>query len=827
MELHDIIHRVIESQTHGKAILVNDGFNWVSMESYNDYTLIEYKNQVLFRLVYEPLRDTDVPVLVISKRPAQDDFIADFCAKAEVIDITPQNILDAIGIELDAIVNQVFKKEEFETFLSKLQAMDGSRRRQTVADVARLRMRFDREGTLDFLLEQSFGLPMGELTDAENYFWLYQLRGETIPEILKSRLRQRINSDFCAYLFDDNLYDEFQQYLWLTFILHKAGLDSLSVQTVLGNLCFHFRDLDTEQLIFLADELLSKRLAFVKEQLRTLRLSSHQEENLFQLLSGKRELFYPGSLITNIDKIAEELVTDVITVEAANEQLRQLHSHLFASDYKEELQWLAFVIDYIQYAEQVRAPSIPNSWEEWASFYVEKVAPLTLRYEQISTKEHPILKTLKSRHSGLLRSLDISFADFVGNDAQWNALYEDKQEYTILSIPKKLKLLLDEGRQLYVIFIDALRYDCWLHLRALLEKAGFFVHTEMPCFSSLPTETFYTKASLFAGTLREGINPNIGEFSYLLSLSAGQIHYERHADNLNIAEVQGIFQADARVKIFSYNLLDEGVKNDFLFNSPLKTVELLFQKLQPIVREAQEAHAYLVIISDHGFRELSEDEEMVESVAEEMATVRANRVITSHESAYQPFLRTIMKENKFYMVADYQARQKTQGSQAKRYSHGGVSLHEFIVPYAALSYDVPTFHPLQITLKGSELLEAKKNNLVLTIQNKNLGRLRLLELDALFDEMVFSDGAQRQERRKVYDIELDTGENSIPLVLELGVQPEFEGQNLEVYKKLVVSGLCEWQGEEKKIEGKTLDFVIRKNPQVTSSKMDDVLKELL
>ncbi|HIE30284.1 TPA: PglZ domain-containing protein, partial [Candidatus Poribacteria bacterium] len=618
-----------------------------------------------------------------------------------------------------------------------------------------------------------------------------------------------------------------------------AGLDSLGVKTVLGNLCFHFRDLETGQLIPIADELLSTRLAFAKEQLRTLPISRHQEETLFQLLSGKRELFYPGSLITTIDKIAEELVTDVITVEAANEQLRKLHSHLFASDYKEELQWLAFVIDYIQYAEplakgvgerseQVQAPSIPNSWEEWASFYVKKIAPLTLRYEQISTREHPILKRLKSKHSELLRSLDTSFADFVDNDAQWKALYENKQEYTILSIPKKLKLLLDEGRRLYVVFIDALRYDCWLHLRHLFEKEGFFVHTETPCFSSLPTETFYTKASLFAGTLREGIDPNIGEFSYLLSLSAGQIHYERHADNLTIAEVQRIFQADAQVKIFSYNLLDEGVKNDFLFNMPLEIVELLFQKLQRVVREAQEAGAYLVIISDHGFRELSVDEEMVESVAEDMATVRANRVITTHASKYKPKLHAIMKENKFYMVADYQARQKTQGSQAKRYSHGGVSLHEFIVPYAALSYSVHTFHPLQITLKESEFLEAQKNSLVLTIQNKNSGGIRLVELDALFDEMVLSDGAQRQERRKVYDMKLDTGANSISLVLELGIQPEFEEQNLDVLpKKLVVSGLCEWQGQEKKIEAQALEFVIRKNPQVTTSKMDDVLKELL
>ena len=125
-------------------------------------------------------------------------------------------------------------------------------------------------------------------------------------------------------------------------------------------------------------------------------------------------------------------------------------------------------------------------------------------------------------------------------------------------------------------------------------------------------------------------------------------------------------------------------------------------------------------------------------------------------------------------------------------------------------------------------LEAQKNSLVLTIQNKNLGKLRLLELDAQFDDMVFSDGTQRPERQKVYDIKLETGENSISLVLELGIQPEFEAQNLDfVSKKLVVSGLCEWQGKEKRIAEKTLGFVIRQNPQVTTSKMDDVLKELL
>ena len=815
MELSDIIHRIIESQTHGKAILVNDGFNWVSMESYKNYTLIEYKNHVLFRLAYEPLRDSDVPILVISKRLQQNDFIADFSAKAEVIDITPQNILAAIGIELDAIVNQVFEKEEFSAFLSKLQAMDGD-------------VRYDREGTLDFLLEQSFGLPKGELTDAESYLWLYQLKDKTIPEELKNRLRQRMNSDFCELLLDKNLYDEFQQYLWLTFILNKAGLDSLGVQTVLGNLYFHFRNFDTKQLIHLAEELLSTQLSFAKEQLSTLHLSRHQEETLSQLLSGKKELFYPGSLRTTIDRTTEELVTGTVTVESANQQLHQLHSHLFASDYEGELQWLASVIDYIKYAEQVKAPDIPNSWEKWASFYVEKVAPLTLRYEQISTREHPILTRLKSRHAELIRSLDTSFAAFVDNDAQWNALYEGKQEHTILSIPKKLKPLLDEGRQLYVIFIDALRYDCWLHLRDLFEKVGFFVETEMPCFSSLPTETLHTKASLFAGIMREGIDPDIKEFAYLLGLSAGQIRYERHADNLTIAEVQGIFQADSQVKIFSYNRLDEGVKDDFRFNTPLETVKLLSQKLQLIVHEAQEAQAYLVIISDHGFRELSVEEEMVEAVDEEIATVRANRVITPSTSECKPFPHAIMKENKFYMVADYQARQKTQGSQAKRYSHGGISLHEFIVPYAALSYSIPTFHPLIITLKESELLEAQRNSLVLTIQNKNLGKLPLLELDSLFDEMVFSDGAQRQERRKIYDIELDAGENNITLVLELGVQQEFEEQNLDVvHKKLVVSGLFEWQGEEKRIKEKTLEFVIRKNPQVTTSKMDDVLKELL
>jgi CheY-like chemotaxis protein len=135
------------------------------------------------------------------------------------------------------------------------------------------------------------------------------------------------------------------------------------------------------------------------------------------------------------------------------------------------------------------------TFEEWIDVY-KKLTFWELKLEKSQDEGMAqVLKMQKDEGNQVFtKFIERNYIDWVHGKAQ------DKPVQSHTLIKEKIFPILNDGRPLFVILIDNLRYDQWKVMQTVLEEY-FRTERDEIYFSILPTTTQYARNSLFSGLL--------------------------------------------------------------------------------------------------------------------------------------------------------------------------------------------------------------------------------------------------------------------------------------------------------------------------------------
>jgi len=309
---------------------------------------------------------------------------------------------------------------------------------------------------------------------------------------------------------------------------------------------------------------------------------------------------------------------------------------------------------------------------------------------------------------------------------------------------KQLALGTQDGRVWIVIF-DGMRYDTWDEV-VRPAFSGHFTIGAGPCFAVLPTFTLYARSSLLGGCLPgEGVNqqgePTTNE-SLLVAKNLGLSPEEAKTRLRMVTDAEttaalmkvGFKDKEVRdVNVLIYPVSDDC--HDFngdlaSFNHRIRTAIIGDKSLgvRGILDDLQvrvHPEDTLLLTSDHGFIELLRPQALaVGDNGGEAAKIQPRYLAGQEKQAGASSL-SIQAGKELYQLPVGSVWFKREKSPSPRYSHGGCSLAEMVIPAAVLrktrgKIARPALEgvPPQITVQEDEVAE-------LSVVVRNAGNVEL------------------------------------------------------------------------------------------------------
>lgn len=322
----------------------------------------------------------------------------------------------------------------------------------------------------------------------------------------------------------------------------------------------------------------------------------------------------------------------------------------------------------------------------------------------------PSEESLKGRVRARLHALDTALAAFVRAGSEE---FARGPQNILCYLRKTLKAELDEivagqsAGRLWVLVFDGMRFDTWSEVvRPLL--AEHFDIKGGPCFCVLPSYTQIARTGLLAGCLPhewQGYkgSPTKDEATLVarnLGLTAqeakSKLRFVTEADTLKSRMGMGASDADAKeVNVLIYPISDEchEFRGDLAtFNRWIRT-QILGDRAQggargildDLLRRIRPDDT-AVIVSDHGFTELLTSDGLVVGQDETAQENVSYRLVKDDRPTGSPEAVEIVAGGVRHFLAvgrKWFRREESKGGVA-RYSHGGLSLAEVVVPAVVL-----------------------------------------------------------------------------------------------------------------------------------------------
>jgi hypothetical protein len=690
-----------------KVKLVFDPLDiWNSKEQGNNIILFQDKPQFELRCQYEKLRDLDADVFLVVKDDGEAllQNLPDIRARVISKEILAPSRLtkEELGITLDPVLDQVLKdKSVFESFKNFLKA--NSSLFKTIP--------IGREETLDLLLEGLHGIPPGELPIGLRYKFL-KLMPLMKNEELQERLRTRLKSPFLDCLQTPDDIVSIRDYFWLSILFSLYGkTKALSPKTILGAKIERYKSIPTE-VIIQAFRDISNDKNFLKEELKSLSIGPKVNE-LLELIDIDKERLLKEGLEHKLKTLEEKAMKG----EEINESvLYALKEHLFSDDFKEKIEALWIYRDLredINTLEKELEKEGYRSPQALKEFFARYVSPFLLRWETLEMQgQFKLPKVLNDRIKEFLQNLDKLFAELLKEC--YSDIIKNKRD-TILSFPSFLRETYkgSQGRCI-VVFVDALSYDLWLYLVSKLQEIGFSYEGE-PVFSILPTETRFNKTSLFLGYRTEGLEPDIDDLAGGLGIEKEKVHFEKVAGGMSPNVLRSVLEdKEWKVLILSYNTIDERIKERIAIGDLLRATEELFNKLNPLWEKAKKEQIPIIVVSDHGLRELDPNRVLGLAPSDEDVLLEKNLLRWRSKISIDALPEDCMElEGRLFAVGGATFRKTPL-----RYAHGGISLREMVVPIARVFVIRKELVEPEVELVTQEVSEKEEATISFEISNK-------------------------------------------------------------------------------------------------------------
>ena len=498
-----------------------------------------------------------------------------------------------------------------------------------------------------------------ELAPVNTYLFLYpeneyQSLVESILDLrdyLKERLVRAI--PFIKPILDnEEFYQSFPDYLWLSYIINKLGKDPHEyMRGISSELYDRFERLKIRQesLRDLAEALQQEDLAICKRQI------SDMEEHILKEKTGAQRQFMKliepqlhdplayYSQIAERDKYTkanlENLFNDlpnyivrnpkIVTDERLSQITKDFQLHWLIESYPDHLQLLTDLITFYMNYQQIEgeAPAELSTHNKWISTYIQQIVPLENAYSNIEI--NPQIRIISPENRGKIKreyeeivwKYNVGFQRFIAkNYPKWIKAW-DRPLLTADFLEKIFKPYdpLRKYRYTYIIVIDCMRIDVWNQMkRRLLEH--FEVIEEKLLFSLVPSSTIFSRTCIFSGRLPKEciIVPDRGAphfrfgdekrtLAQALKIPPGNIEFVSQTESvIKVDEIDQVLDSPLSLKVIILDSVDNKIHQagaqDRLGNLKQDFLNIYHTVIESILNKLGERKDTIIFItSDHGF----------------------------------------------------------------------------------------------------------------------------------------------------------------------------------------------------------------------------------
>ena len=359
--------------------------------------------------------------------------------------------------------------------------------------------------------------------------------------------------------------------------------------------------------------------------------------------------------------------------------------------------------------------------EEWEySVYLSKLELMAAELEQLNFQcdflPNPVIGEVLGRVKGLVDEYNMIFAQRVATSfPAWIAADRDKSLLTVdflelLFLPRYQRYVQENSRSAYIFMFDGMRWDTWEAIKP--KVLGTFqgrlaLDGVFPLVSILPSTTEYNKYAIFTGDFPNGDADNDWGGALIPAFQKRGIHGVRciSDDGHNQAEMLALIEADdVPVKVFNFTFIDQKLQQATQnLSTVYEEIKVNFELLVQPYLERIPSDSVIFLISDRGFIESTEYQELSEDTSQVPARTMGNRRYVRLSSIPT---RTDLADFVFFsgdqigLQADgdtshygfatgrtqmlssvnAQSRNDLVPLEPSRYAHGGISVQEMIIP---------------------------------------------------------------------------------------------------------------------------------------------------
>lgn len=288
-----------------------------------------------------------------------------------------------------------------------------------------------------------------------------------------------------------------------------------------------------------------------------------------------------------------------------------------------------------------------------------------------------------------------------------------------------------DERRIWILIFDGMRIDTWENIVKPIISDKFEIEHEKLYISILPSSTDIARTSLLSGCLpsnwKDYDDKHTTDENILASRLLGLSKSERRDKLCMTIKSETDFaqkrldESTSLYNILIYNLSDDRIhsRTEDVNELNLELEQIIRKNVLPDIETRIRENDLILITSDHGFIELSKKEEVKVYSNNENEKI-SYRYLSNID--YESGLK-IQYGNRFFTVSKGRKWFGRESGKFTRYSHGGISLDELVIPAIKLKKIIMPVIKFNIEYPQN-IVAAEDVELILEFIVKNIGNKR-------------------------------------------------------------------------------------------------------